>query len=803
MVVKSVGNEDVAPGAPGGEPRWTSSAKVGVGTALDDRSPVWFTHSHGILNEVYYPSVDSACLRDFGLLVTTGSGAFYEEKRDCISVCTYGEAGVPAFTLTNTAADQSFVIVKEVIADPARASVVQRITFKPAQGVAGDFKVYALVAPHLVNQGQNNTAWIGKHEGHTMLFACGQSRYLAVACSLGWRQASAGYVGTSDGWTQLKETGALTAYQRAAAGNVALTGEIGFDAAHASAIVALGFGATKSEAAAVAQASLQADFNALQEDYAGQWRNWQKHLLPLDKGSTGTHSPYRISTAVLATHRATSPRGGVVASLSIPWGASKGDNDIGGYHLVWPRDLVEIAGGFLAAGDAGEAREILDYLCDLQAPDGRWAQNFWLDGTAYWPGLQMDECAFPILLVDLLVRHGALGPKQQAYYLAMVQSAAGFVLMNGPVTGEDRWEEDAGYSPFTLAVEIAALLAAADLLETAGDPAAALHLRQTADCWNEQIEDWTLARNDAYAPGTGAGQYYVRISGIAATDMASAMKGTIKILNREADFAAPDSSSIVSPDALALVRFGLRAADDPRICDTVKVIDHVLRKQVPQGPLWYRYIGDGYGEHDDGAPFDGVGRGRLWPLLAGERAHYEIAAGNFKTAEALLKTFEGSASAGGLLPEQTWDAADIAEKELFFGQPSGSAMPLAWAHAEHIKLLRSLRDGAVFDMPPQTVARYIKTKTPAVIRIWRFNNKLTSLPQGKKLRVEIGARARIHWSADGWTTVTDTLTHATTFGSHFADLDMADIFVGQHITFTFYWLDAQRWEGSDFAVEII
>ncbi len=793
----------MAPGAPGGEPRWTSSAKVGVGTALDDRSPVWFTHSHGILNEIYYPSVDSACLRDFGLLVTGGGGAFYEEKRDCISVCTYAEAGVPAFTLTNTAGDKSFVIVKEVIADPARASVVQRITFTPTQGAAGDFKVYVLVAPHLVNQGQNNTAWIGKHEGNTMLFASGQSRYLAVASSLGWRQASVGYVGTSDGWTLLKETGALTAYQRAEHGNVALTGEIGFDTDHPTAIVVLGFGATKSEAAAVAQASLNEHFNFLHEDYAQQWRSWQKQLLPLDKRSSEKINYYRTSTAVLASHRATSPRGGVVASLSIPWGASKGDNDIGGYHLVWPRDLVEIAGGFLAAGDAGEARAILDFLCDLQAPSGRWAQNFWLDGTAYWPGLQMDECAFPILLVDLLVRHGKLGPKQQAGYLQMVQRAAGFILMNGPVTGEDRWEEDAGYSTFTLAVEIAALLAAAALLDTAGDAASALHLRETADCWNEQIENWTLATNDVFTASTGARQYYVRMSGVAATDMASAMKGTIKILNREEDFAAPDSSSVVSPDALALVRFGLRAADDPRICDTVKVIDHLLRKHVPQGPLWYRYVGDGYGEHDDGAPFDGVGRGRLWPLLAGERAHYEVAAGHFKRAEALLKTFEDSASAGGLLPEQTWDAEDIAQKELYFGQPSGSAMPLAWAHAEHIKLLRSLRDGAVFDMPSQTVARYIKNQSPSQLRIWRFNNRLSSLPQGKTLRLEIGARASIHWSADGWRSVTDTLTRATAFGSHFADLDMADILIGQHIAFTFYWIDAQKWEGSDFTVEII
>ena len=162
----------------------------------------------------------------------------------------------------------------------------------------------------------------------------------------------------------------------------------------------------------------------------------------------------------------------------------------------------------------------------------------------------------------------------------------------------------------------------------------------------------------------------------------------------------------VSPDALALVRFGLRAADDPRIRNTVKAIDHLLKVELPQGPLWHRYNGDGYGEHADGAPFNGVGIGRAWPLLAGERAHYELARGDRAEAERLLGALQGSASEGGLLPEQVWDTDDIPERELFRGRPSGSAMPLVWAHGEHVKLLRSLRDGRVFDMPPQVERRY-------------------------------------------------------------------------------------------------
>jgi len=792
-----VKNLDQAPGAPGIEPRWTSSAKVGVGTALNDLSPVWFTHSHGILNEIYYPFPDSACTRDFGLLVVGADGFFAEEKRDCVSVCRAVDGGIPAFTLTNTAKDGSFTITKEIVADPKRASVLQRVTFK-----GKDHRVYALVAPHLVNAGKNNSAWIGDYDKQTMLFASGQSRYLAVASSLGWGAATAGFVGESDGWKQLRDAGTLTTLsQRADHGNVALTAEIAFTAKDRTATLAIGFGSTYVEAAANAKASLETGFDAAWKDYVDEWRDWQKTLLPLDR-KNGTVNHYRTSTAVLATHRSTEPRGAVVASLSIPWGYAKGDNDLGGYHLIWPRDLVEIAGGFLAAGEAEEVRAILEYLRNVQSPSGRWPQNFWLDGEPYWAGDQMDECAFPILLADMVRRGGHLKKELASAYLPMIIAAAGYILMNGPVTGEDRWEEDGGYSPFTLAVVISALLAAADFLETDGDTAAATHLRETADCWNEQIENWTLASNDELGLSANVKQYYVRMSGVATTDVASAMKGILNIRNRNSDFNAPFASSIVSPDALALVRFGLRAPDDPRILDTIKMIDHVLRRQVPQGPLWYRYNEDGYGEHDDGAAFDGVGRGRLWPLMAAERAHYEIAAGNLKTAEALLDTVEGSGNDGGLLPEQVWDSADIPEHELFFGRPSGSAMPLAWAHAEHIKLLRSLKDGKVFDMPPQTVARYVKQQTPSHLRIWRFNNKLATIPQGKVLRLELAAPALIHWSTDNWVTTQNTQTHKTLFGSHFADLAL-DVEAGRNVVFTFFWPEVSRWEGDNSTVAVI
>lgn len=793
---------DFAPGAPGIDGRWTSSAKNGLGTALSKTSPVWFTLSHGILNEIYYPRVDSACTRDFGFIVTGPNGYFSEEKRDCVSNTQPFDGGIPAFTIVNTARDEAYRIEKQVITDPARPSVLQRVTFTPLKGALGDYRVTALLAPHLVNAGKLNSAWIGEFEGRQVLFASGRSRYLALVSDTPWQAASAGFVGFSDGWQQLHKSGCLSdQYSRADDGNVALAGEIGFTAKRRTVTLALGFGQTEHEAAACAARSLKDGFDRAHEHYVSNWRGWQDGLQPLDGDTHDGINAYRVSTAVLASHRAADRHGAVVASLSIPWGFSKGDDDLGGYHLVWPRDLVETAGGFLAAGDADEALAILSYLRDVQEPSGRWPQNLWLDGKPYWHGVQMDECAFPILLADMLQRRGHLDRRALKKFMRMIRSAAGYILANGPATGEDRWEEDPGYSPFTLAVEIAALLGAADLLELDGDASAARHLRETADCWNEQIEKWTFSGDTNLCASLDISGYYVRIASPGATDTAGPT-GDTTIRNQPPDRAVLPTNTVISPDALALVRFGLRAPDDPHILDTIKAIDHSLRVELPQGPLWYRYNDDGYGEHEDGAPFDGVGIGRPWPLLAGERAHYELAAGRRAVAESLLTTLERSAGDGGLLPEQIWDGPDLPEHELYHGRPSGSAMPLVWAHSEHIKLLRSLADGAVFDMPPQGVERYIKAKTTSNLRIWRFNNRLSVVPAGKTLRLELQASATVRWSLDDWTTVNDTSTVETGFEGHFVDLPTQDAAEGQLIVFTFLWLDKNQWENRNFTIRI-
>jgi glucoamylase len=296
--------------------------------------------------------------------------------------------------------------------------------------------------------------------------------------------------------------------------------------------------------------------------------------------------------------------------------------------------------------------------------------------------------------------------------------------------------------------------------------------------------------------------YYVRIAPPESDGASSPAEGFVPIKNRPPGESCEPAAHLISPDALALVRFGLRAPDDPRVLNTIQVIDALLRLNLPAGPCWYRYNGDGYGEHQDGSPFDGTGIGRPWPLLAGERAHYEIAAGRPENAEQLLGVMEASVQGGHLIPEQVWDTQDIPERELFLGKASGSACPLVWAHSEYIKLRRSLRDGKIFDRPPQTYQRYVVEKRKATHFGWRFNNKTRSMPSGYKLRLALLSPALVHWSFDGWKTTQDTNTYGSGLGMYAVDLPSEQLASGREIVFTFYWPLEQRWEGVDYTVSV-
>ena len=788
---------DAPPGGPGIEPRWTSSAKSGVGTAVSRHSRVWFTLSHGIVNEVYYPRVDRANIRDLGLLATGPDGFFSEEKRDASHEVEPLGPGVPAYRLTNQCTHQRYRIIKNVFTDPERDVLLQSVRFEPLAGDLGDYRLFVLLAPHIGNQGYGNHGWVGESGDANLLCAARGDVALALACSHPFGDMSCSYVGPEDAWHDIKRHGYLTElYEDAPDGNLALAAELPLVPSEGRLTLSLGFGNTPDEAGENALASLLIPFDEVMAEYVRGWTAYQEDWPGAPDDSVDL---YRVSTAVLKTHEDKTHAGATIASLSVPWGIARGDHDLGGYHLVWPRDLVETAGSLLAAGRAGAARDALMFLASTQEDDGHWPQNMWLDGNPYWNGIQLDETGFPILLADMLRRHGALDGL--APWL-MIRRAATYLALTGPVTPQDRWEEDGGYSPFTLAVTVAALLAAADFADEAGEARAAEYLRDTADSWYDGIDRWTYVTDSDLARRLGVEGYYARIAPPEVADGASPASGFVPVKNRPVDHSRAPYGEIVSADALALVRFCLRDANDPRILNTVQVIDALLRTETSTGPAWHRYNEDGYGEHEDGAPFDGTGVGRGWPLLTGERAHYELAAGHLDAARALLGVMGAQASPEGFIPEQVWDAPDLPERELHNGHPSGSAMPLVWAHAEYVKLVRSLADRRVFDAPPQPAARYLVEPRESRLSVWRFNNKIRTMPPGRMLRVDLRSPAAVRWSMDGWTTVHDTETIDTGLGAHYADLPSDTAPEGSRVQFTFRWTEGGQWEGSDFEVTV-
>ena len=757
--------------------------------------------------------MDQACTRDLGLIVTDGKEFFSEERVDAEHRVEHPVEGVPLYRLVNTCRQGRYRIEKTVFAHPHQDAVLQVTRFTALKGGLDDYHLYALLAPHLGNRGAGNSAWLGTHRGVSMLFARRGSQALALACSAPWVAGSVGFVGKSDGWQDLSQHKQLTwEYDRAEDGNVALTGEVDLRACGGVFALAVGFGPDAAEAGHRALASLMDDPDAIQAWYVRGWQDWQKTLIaPEPAGGRGGRDLYRISTAVVRTHDAQSIPGAFIASLSTPWGDSRGDEakakGTGGYHLVWPRDLVETAGGLLAAGAKAEARRVLDYLRATQMADGHWPQNMWVSSAQFWSGIQLGETAFPILLLELLHRDKALPSQDLARFWPMVRRAVSYIVRSGPSTQQDRWEDQKGYTPFTLAAVIAALLIAAELADNQNEADVGRYLRETADAWNAAIESWLYVTGTDLARHVGVEGYYVRSIPPDLDEESTPRIGRVSLKGPPPTNEGIPITEIVSVDALALVRFGLRSADDPRIVNTVKVIDAVLKVETPRGPAWRRYNGDAYGELPDGSPYVMGGEGgigRAWPLLTGERAHYELAAGRRDEAIRLLHAMESLAGDGGMIPEQVWDTDDIPERGLFRGRPSGSAMPLAWAHAEYVKLRRSLADGRAFDTPPQTVQRYLVEKVVSARVIWRFDHQRTAIAPGDVLRVEVLAPAVVHWGRDGWKKTREVRTRDTGLGVHVADLDTAGLpRRGGRIEFTFYWPEAGHWEGKDFTVTVV
>jgi glucoamylase len=777
-----------APGNPGIAPTWTSSAKDMVGCTLG-ASRVWFTLGFGIVNEVYYPAVDTPQIRDLGFIVADGNGFWVEVKRLENYTVRLLAPGTPAVEVVHT--HERFQLTLRVTPNPDIDVLAIQLS------LTGDasLKPYVLLAPHLGATGYDNVAEVGEFGGRRVLAAEQGPFGVALAAVDGTQQdafgmASVGYVGHSDGWQDFHSNGALTwSYRAAGPGNVALIGEL-----PRNAVLALGFGNSKRAAATLAIAGLMQPFDNLIKRQIESWRQWharrnERSLLRPDE-SDELADQFVLSSMVLRAHRDKTYPGTMVASLSVPWGNS--GNGQGGYHLVWPRDLVQCAQALLALGAEHEARNTLRYLIATQNSDGSWSQNQWLEGRPFWQGRQLDETGFPVLLAAALAERGALDGIEIS---DMIGRALSFLACTGPSSPQDRWEENPGIGPYTTAVCIAALVTGAEFLAA---PARSFALG-LADFWNANLERWTFVHDTPLARRFGVAGYYIRVAPAEVLRREESVRDVLQIKNRSDTGLVPADEEI-STDFLQLVRFGLRSADDPAICDSIAVTDALLKVETPNGSVWHRYNGDGYGEHDDGSAFDGSGCGRAWPLLSGERGHYEVVAG--RDPRLYLKAMAAMTGPGGMIPEQVWDTAAIPSKRLYPGRPSGSAMPLAWAHAEFIKLMISSHLGYPFDRPAAVWERYRGRRPEDKQAIWCQHAQIGRIASGIDLIIAVPHPARIHWGVDGWQNVADACTRDTGLGLHVVDIHAASIGGARAIDFTFQWLDSETWVGEDFRIVV-
>ncbi len=659
-------------------------------------------------------------------------------------------------------------------------------------------QVYALLAPHLEVGGWGNSARKFRVAGSDVLVAWKGRTYLAMGTNVGFAKTSCGYVGASDGWQDLNDNFQMDwQFERAEDGNVAVIGQIALTK-DKEFTLGLAFGDGLHAAVTTLIQSLSVPFAEQREKYIEQWHRVCCDILDLDGYSCDGGRLYRISHSLLLAHEDKTFAGALIASASIPWGDAKGDEDLGGYHLVWTRDMVHSATGLLACGDAVTPRRALIYLACSQRADGGFPQNFWLDGTPYWNGIQLDEVAFPVMLAWRLWKADALCEFDP---YPMVRAAAAYLIRQGPMTQQERWEENSGYSPSTLAATIAALICAADFARSRGQEEAALFLEEYADFLESHVERWTVTTQGSLVQGIS--RHYIRILPTDINDPApeeDPNRGVLQIRNRPPgekwEFPAKD---IVDAGFLELVRYGIRKPGDPLIEDSLEVVDAVLKVDTPFGPCWRRYNYDGYGTRPDGGPFEGWGKGRAWPLLTGERGHYELAAG--RDVRPYIRAMECFASRGGMLPEQVWDEPDRPDLGLYLGRPAGSAMPLMWAHAEYIKLLRSAADGQVFDLIPVVAERYLAGRGRKDLEVWKPNRQVRRVVPGQVLRVQAPAPFRLRWTANEWQSFQDTMSLSSSLGIFFVDIPVAE---GQRapIRFAFFWTDREQWEDQEYRVEV-
>lgn len=785
-------------GRPGIPPAWSTSSKDGVGTAYSTSSRVWFSLARGILTEIYYPTIDRPQVRDAQFLISDGATFFHEEKRDLTTDVLPLETETLGYRCTSKDPRGRYELVKEVISDPHQSCVLINARFKVAEAWQGKLHIYFLLAPHLEVGGLGNSAGRFEVAGRQALIAWKNNTYLALGCNRGFGRTSCGFVGTSDGWQDLNDNFQMDwEFDRAEDGNVAVMGEI--DLSHGDEFtLGIAFGDGLHAAASILTQSLAVPFVRHRARFIDQWSRVSKTLEPLERRSFDGGHLYHTSRNLLLAHEDKIFSGALIASASIPWGDAMGDEDLGGYHLVWTRDMVNSTLALLACGDKVTPLRALIYLACSQQEDGGFPQNFWVDGTPYWKGVQLDEVAFPIILAWRLWQADAL---EQFDPYPLVKRAVRYLMEHGPITEQERWEECSGFSPSTLAVNIAALICGAHFMRSRGEEQSARLVEDHADFIESHVESWTVTTQGSLVPGVR--RHYIRILPVPSHEhspLEDPNSGTITIANippgSPYEFPAKD---VVDAGFLELVRYGIRKAGDSLMEDSLQVVDAVLKVTTPLGPCWHRYNHDGYGPRTDGKPYVHWGRGRAWPLLVGERAHYELAAG--RDVRSLIAALENFSTNSGMLPEQVWDDADIPEAFMHRGKPCGAAMPLMWAHAEYIKLLRSTRDGRIFDLIPPVAERYLQNKGRKDLEVWKAIRRVREVAGGNVLRILLDGEFRLRWSLDDGRSGQECTSTPTGLGLSFIDIPTTP----EHkvVQFTFLKSAAPELEQQLFEVKVV
>ena len=723
-LISSVALALEAPNGPGLPSVWAPAAKDCIGTSASATSRVYFTGAEGVLTEVFYPTLDRVQNADLQFLVTDAAKTWGdEERRQQQHDISLVNKRAMVWQAVTTADSGKWRITKKIFTDPGRDTVIQRVTFETLEAGKGvkDYNLYVLNNPAINNSGGGGDYQSGPDNsqtllagGRTMLVASEpNSTASALAVSLPWKpvgghaMVSHGFVGRNDGYTDLfggaNDRTMDWRYHGAYRGNVAQIGWIDFRGSQARQIsfdVVLGFGQNEAEAMSAANGTLSSSLTAMETAYTDEWVAYTSALS--DQGGLADDQYYLAVMTLKSIQDKTN--GAMIAGPGTPWGETNGDGNQGGYHLVWARDLFKFASALIAAGDTTSANRAVEYLFNVQmqtttgntpySRPGRFPQNSYVDGRPYWNGLQMDETAMPIILAWKLHRPD-LWPR--------IKMAAEFLAHNGPRTDQERWEEMAGYSPSTIAAEIAGLVCAASLAREVGDPGAADFYLKKADEWRNNVANWTFTTTGFH----GNHKYYIRIT--ANPDPDDDVQ-----LPYGNQAGTHGERYIIDGGFLELARLGAMSPNDWTIIETLPEYDAILKQTIPgKGDAWFRYNYDGYGEHNDGRSFDGGGRGRLWPIFTAERGIYEIArSGQGASGQPYRQALKAFSSQAGFIPEQVWNmTANVTGWETVTpppyapGMATRSMQPLSWAMGEYINLVAAIRHGRS-DVPAVVCERY-------------------------------------------------------------------------------------------------